>query len=401
MLQLLSPNLESSGQVKLDIAAYGTKKKTEIRGVVRVVDAAFQAPGAPLGAEKVNAELEVQKDRVNIQSFTAESGGGRVTAQGFAIYQPAIQFNVALSGQNVRLRYPEGVRAMLKSDLALNGTPQSAMLSGQVLVERLSLTESFDLASFAEQFAGPPAPSSEGIPQNIKLDVALKSAQDMAISSSKLSAYGSADLRLRGTADEPVVLGRININGGELFFNERRYQVQNGAIEFINPVSTEPIVNLQVMTTVDQYNITLNFTGPIDRLRTNYTSDPSLPPVDVINLLVTGRTTQAATSSPMTPQSVLAGQLAGQFSSRVGKLAGISSLTIDPQIGGNQSNPGARLAIQQRVTKNLFFTFATDVTSAQGDVVQVEYQVNRRFALSALRNQNGSFSVQVKMRKRF
>jgi len=274
-------------------------------------------------------------------------------------------------------------------------------LSGQVLVERLSLTESFDLASFAEQFAGPPAPSSEGIAQNIKLDVALKSAQDMAISSSKLSAYGSADLRLRGTADEPVMLGRININGGELFFNERRYQVQNGAIECINPVSTEPIVNLQVMTTVDQYNITLNFTGPIDRLRTNYTSDPSLPPVDVINLLVTGRTTQAATSSPMTPQSVLAGQLAGQFSSRVGKLAGISSLTIDPQIGGNQSNPGARLAIQQRVTKNLFFTFATDVTSAQGDVVQVEYQVNRRFALSALRNQNGSFSVQVKMRKRF
>ena len=229
---------------------------------MRVVNAAFQAPGAPLGAEKVNAELEIQKDRVTIQSFTAESGGGRITAQGFALYQPAIQFNVAVSGQNVRLRYPEGVRAMLKSDLALNGTLQSALLSGQVLIERLSLTESFDLASFAEQFSGPASPSNEGIAQNIKLDVALKSAQDMAISSSKLSVNGSADFRLRGTADEPVILGRANITGGEVFFNDRRYQVQNGAIEFINPVRTEPIVNLLVMTTVDQFNITLNFTGP-------------------------------------------------------------------------------------------------------------------------------------------
>jgi hypothetical protein len=97
----------------------------------------------------------------------------------------------------------------------------------------------------------------------------------------------------------------------------------------------------------------------------------------------------------------LAGQLAGQVGSQVGKLVGISSLTIDPQIGGNQSNPGARLAIQQRVTKNLFFTFATDVTSSQGRVVQVEYQVTPKFALSSVRNENGGYSFQVKMRKKF
>jgi translocation and assembly module TamB len=136
-------------------------------------------------------------------------------------------------------------------------------------------------------------------------------------------------------------------------------------------------------------------------LRTTYTSDPALPPVDVINLLLTGHTTEAAAKSPTTPQSVLAGQLAGQVGSRVGKLAGISSLTIDPQIGGNQRNAGARLAIQQRVTKDLFFTFATDVTSSQGQIFQVEYQATRKYSLSATRNQNGGYSLQVKVRKQF
>ena len=401
ILQLFNPQFDSSGQLKLDVSAEGTRAHPEIRGGVRIIDAAFQAPGAPLGAEKVNAEFGVQKDRVDIKSFRAEVGGGTITAQGFATYQPAVQFNVGLATKQVRLRYPEGVRAVLDSNLTLNGTPQAALLNGQILIDRLSFTEAFDLATFADQFSGPSSPPSEGMAQNIKLDVAVSSTREMGLTSSKLSVQGSADLRVRGTAAEPVILGRTNITGGELFFNDRRYEVQNGVIQFVNPVRTEPIVNLLVVTTVDQFNLSLSFVGPIDKLRTTYTSDPPLPPVDIINLLVTGHTTEAASSSPTTPQSVLAGQLAGQVSSKVGKLAGISSLKIDPNIGGSGGNAGARLAIQQRVTKNLFFTFATDVTSTQGEVVQAEYQMTRKYSLSALRNQNGGYSVEVKMRKKF
>ena len=401
ILQLLSPGLESSGQVKLDVGVQGTRERPDIHGLVKVVDAAFQSPGAPLGAEKVNAEFDVQKDHVTIKSFAAESGGGSVNARGFVTYQPAVSYNLALSAKEIRLRYPEGVRAMLNGELALTGTPDSASLSGQVLVDRLSLTQSFDLANFVDLFAGPSSAPSEGKVQNIKLNLAVKSAQEMGFSSSQLSVQGSADLQVRGTAAEPVILGRTNITGGELFFNERRYQVQSGVIQFVNPVRTEPIVNLSVNTTVDQFNISLNFIGPIDRLRTNYTSDPPLPPVDVINLLLTGKTTEAAAANPSTPQSLVAGQLAGQVSSKMGKMVGISALTIDPQIGGNQRNPGARLAIQQRVTKDLFFTFATDITTTQGQVVQLEYQVTPKYSLSAVRNQNGGYSFQAKIRKRF
>ena len=401
ILQLLSPNLESSGQVKLDVGARGTRTRPDIHGLIEIIDGAFQTPDAPLGAEKVNAKLELQRDRLDITSFTAQTGGGSVTAQGSVAYQSAVRFNVALSGKEVRLRYPEGVRAILNSNLSLNGTPESAVLTGQVLIDRLSFTEAFDLATFADQFTGPSSPPSEGMTRNIKLNVALRSTQEMGLSSNQLSMQGSADLQVRGTVAEPVILGRTNITGGELLFNDRRYQVQSGVIQFVNPVRTEPVLNLSATTTVDQFNISMNFIGPIDRLRTSYTSDPPLPPVDVINLLFTGKTTEAAGASASSPQSVVAEQLVGQVSSRVGKLVGISALTIDPQIGGNQRNPGARLAIQQRVTKNLFFTFATDVSSAQGQVVQVEYQVTRKYSLSAVRNQNGGYSLQAKARKRF
>ena len=54
------------------------------------------------------------------------------------------------------------------------------------------------------------------------------------------------------------------------------------------------MVNLALNTTIQQYNISMRFNGPIDQLRTNYSSDPSLPAADIINLLAFGSTTEAS-----------------------------------------------------------------------------------------------------------
>jgi translocation and assembly module TamB len=397
---MMLPEADTAGQLKLDITAQGSRAQPEIRGTVRVVDGSFDEPDTPLGLHKVNADVAFERNRATIRSLTAESGGGTITGTGSATFQP-VRFDVALQARGVRLRYPEGVRAVLRGDLTLDGTPDSSVLGGVILLNSVSFTRSFDLATFMDQFTGPSTPPSNSTAESVKLNVALRSTREMDLSSSKLNMTGAADLRVQGTLAEPVILGRTEIRSGELFFNGRRYEIQNGVIQFANPVRTEPVVNIAVTTTVNQFNVNLRFIGPIDRMRTTYTSDPPLPPVDIINMLVTGRPTEAAAANATTPQSVLAGQLAGQVSTRVEKLAGFSALTIDPQIGGTGTNPGARLALQQRVTKKLFFTFATDVTSTQDALVQVEYQVTRNYAVSALRDQNGGYSVQIKSRRKF
>jgi translocation and assembly module TamB len=152
----------------------------------------------------------------------------------------------------------------------------------------------------------------------------------------------------------------------------------------------------------------LHFQGPVSRLETSYTSDPALPPVDIINLLAFGKTTEAAAANPSPSgkaggEALVAQGVTSQVSSRVAKLAGISNLSIDPTLGGgsSQSNPGARIAIQQRVTGNLYVTFATDVTSTQQQQIQVEYKLNPRWSLSGVRDQNGGFGVDAKYRKSF
>ncbi len=98
---------------------------------------------------------------------------------------------------------------------------------------------------------------------------------------------------------------------------------------------------------------------------------------------------------------MIASGAAGQLSSSVQKLAGVSSLQIDPLIGGNNQNPSARVAIQQRVSKNLLFTFSTDVSQPGSEIVQGEYQINKRWSASVTRDQLGGVSIDGKYHTKF
>jgi translocation and assembly module TamB len=206
-----------------------------------------------------------------------------------------------------------------------------------------------------------------------------------------------------GTLANPVVLGRTTLTGGSLIFMGNVYQVQSGTVGFANPVRTEPNLNLFVTTLIEDYNITINFVGTPDRLRTNYTSDPALPPVDIIHLLAFGKTTAEAAATPaaLGAQSVIANGITSQVTNQIEKLTGISQLQIDPSLGTNNSDPGARLAIQQRVTSSILFTFATDLTNTQNEVVQIRYQTRGRLSFSLTRDENGSYAIQVNAHKTF
>ena len=402
LLRLVSPDVRSSGTMTLDIRTAGNTSNPQVTGTIRVQNAALSTATMPFGLEQMNGLLNLNKDQVQISTLTAQMGGGQVTAGGFITYRPDVQFNLVLNGNLVRLRYPEGLRSVLNSSLTLTGNRQAARLDGRVLVDSLSFTQDFDLANFMNQFTGDTAPpSGESFADNLNLNISVQSTEQLSAVSSQVSVEGQANLRVIGTASNPVIVGRADLTSGEIFFMKRRYELERGIINFTRTDRTAPEVNLLITTTIKQYNLSLTIVGPIDKLRTSYVSDPPLPPVDVINLIARGQTTEETTPTSLGANSILAQGLASQVGTQIGKLAGISSLTIDPLIGGDNRNPSARIAIQQRVTKDFIFTFSTDVTSAQREVIQLEYQLNRRWSVSATRDENGGVAFDAKFHKVF
>ena len=408
LAQLFDPDVKTSGQLKFNIDSHGPADGSELGGQIEIVDANYSSVDLPVGLQHGNGVLKLTKDRVNISSFQGTVGGGTVTAQGGVAYRPGIQFDLGMAAKGIRILYPEGMRESVDANLRLTGSTDDAVLGGSVNLSDLSFTQAFDLTNFIGQFSGGvAAPPSQGLAQNMQLNIALRSTNDVNLVSRALSINGSANLQVRGTAAEPVILGRVNLNGGDIILNGNRFVLDGGTIQFINPSETQPVVKLALDTNIQQYSINLRFTGPVDQLHTEYSSDPALPSADIINLLAFGETTEAsamnATPANQAAESMVASQVSSEVTSRVSRIAGISQLSISPVLASSNSQgpPGAVITIQQRVTGDLFVNFSTNVASTQSQTIQGQYRISPKVSVSATRDPNGGFAFDALIKKKW
>ncbi len=405
MAQLFDPDARTSGEIRFHINSHGNGPN--VGGEIDIVDANYASNGLPTALQHGNGVLTLTSNRINVSKFEGTVGGGKVTAQGGVAYRPAIQFDLGLAARGIRMLYPQGMRETFDANLRFGGTTDNANLGGTVNLADLSFTPAFDLTSFIGQFSGVSTPPSRGFAQNIQLNLGVRSTNNVNLVSRALSVNGSANLQVRGTAAEPVILGRVILNSGDVLLNGDRFILNSGTVQFVNPSQTQPVVNLALNTTIQQYNIALQFRGPVDQLQTQYTSDPALPQADIINLLAFGSTTEASaqnsanTTTNQQAQSLIASQVSSQVTSRVSKIAGISQLSINPVLANSTSQgpPGAIISIQQRVTGNLYVTFTSNVASTQGQTIQGQYQFTPRVGVSATRDPNGGFAVDAIIKK--
>jgi translocation and assembly module TamB len=170
------------------------------------------------------------------------------------------------------------------------------------------------------------------------------------------------------------------------------------------------LIDVEATTAVRSYDITLGFHGRMDALSITYRSDPPLSSNDIIQLLAFGRTQtemeqQTTVQQNAFPESasdqILSQALNLALSSRVQRLFGITRVKIDPTIGGTENNPsGAKITVEQQVANNFTVTYITDVTRSTQQVIQVEYNINHNLSVSAIRDQNGVLSVDIRLRQR-
>jgi translocation and assembly module TamB len=225
---------------------------------------------------------------------------------------------------------------------------------------------------------------------------------------------GDADLHLRGSVARPAVLGRVDIIEGQATFHGTRYTLDRGDINFSNPVSIEPQLNLQASTHVRNYDLNITVTGTPDRgLNINYRSEPPLPKSDIIALLALGRTgDESAQLQAQSGQSVFTDQatalilneaLNSTVSNRFQRLFGASNIKIDPQGLTTETNPisnGPQITIEQEFANNISLTYSTNVSQSSQQIIQGEYYFNRNLSVVGTRDQNGVVSFDVRVRRR-
>lgn len=410
-LRTLNPDLIGSGQVTLDAALGGTMGRPLLNGRAQIRNGGLALKDFPTGLSEVAGSVVFDSSRLQVEKLTAQAGGGNVRLSGFVDHGNGLPvFRLRAEAEGVRLRYPEGTSSLLNASLNLTGTAQRSLLSGDVVVSRASFHPRFDLAVALGVVHEPRrTPITSSLLHNLQLDVRVISSPDLRFEFSQArDLQVEAALRLRGTAARPAVLGRVDILQGEINFAGTQYVINRGDISFLNPFRIEPVLNLDLQTRVQQYEISIAFNGPMDKLNVTYRSEPPLPSSDIQALLITGRAREgvAGTQSPQSfpaigTNTILSQALNAAVGSRIERIFGVGRLKIDPQVGGPETNPGARVTLEQQVTPDVKFTYITNLASTQQQVIQVEWVINRRWSVIAVRDRNGLFGIDLKWRKRF
>lgn len=408
LAQMLDPNLIASGTTNLTVHLAGTISQPQIRGRMDVVNGALSAVDLPSGLNQINGHMVFAQDRMLIESLRAHIGGGDLDLGGFITYRNGLYFDVTAAGKDVRLRYPPGLSASANANLRYTGSAQSSQLSGNVTIIRFAVDPRFDFAQYLASTKGPVRLGSQNpFLENLRLDVHIVSTPELRVETSLAKFSGDADLRIRGTVANPAVLGRVNIAEGNVSFNGTKYRLERGDVTFSNPQVIRPIVNVEMSARVRDYDITIGFHGPIDRLSITYRSDPPLPSGDIIALLAFGRTksediySNQSTTTLTTSDTMLEQALTTASNNRVQKLFGVGSVKIDPQVIGAENNLGPRVTIEQQIQNNITLTYITNLTQSSSEqVIQVEYNVSRSISVVAVRDQNGILAFEVRIRKR-
>ena len=368
----------------------------------------------PSALSNINGSIVFNRNRAEIQDLTAYTGGGRIAFHGFvASYNRQLNFDLGVTGQDVRLRYPPGVSSTANMDLKFAGSSSASLLSGDITVNKLGMTPGFDFGAYLARAAQTASlPQTDPLLNRIKLDVHVVTVPELQMQTAVVRLSGDADLHLRGTAAKPVLLGRADVIEGEAYFNGTKYRMERGDVTFTSPVTTTPVLDLQATTRVRDYDITLNVNGEVDHLNITYRSEPPLPTADIIALLAFGQTEEESAQLQQSNQSafaagassaILGEALNATLGNRVQRLFGVSRIKIDPQGLSNETSTtqsGPAVTIEQQVKNNLTVTYTTSVNQASQQIIQVEYNLTRNISIVALRDQNGVVSFVTKIRRR-
>jgi autotransporter translocation and assembly factor TamB len=438
ILQGFFPNVRGSGRAELVAGIDGPLYEPIFSGSATIANGRVRHFSLPNALDAINGVIHFDSRGLRLDDVEARLGGGQVQFGGrigFDGYLPG-ELNVSVRGENVQLRYPEGVRSVVDADLTLRGNVKTPMLGGAVTVRSAVWSRRVDPTGGLLDLGGGGGRAEGGavVAQStppLRFDLELHVPSTLRIQNNLARLVARAELQLRGTYDRPLLFGRAEVDRGEVTFEGRRYLVTKGTVEFTNPTRIEPFFDVEAETRVrvpkQTYRVIVRAAGTMDRMQPELESDPPLPTGDVLALLFSdvrrdvgtgGDAELRALQRPNERQTdILAARatqlLASPVSQEVGRVVeqafGVDAFQLTPSLIDPYSqsttgrvNPSARVTIGKRVSDRVYLTFSRSLSSSFNDqILLLEYDESDRLSWILSRNEDNTYAIEVRVRHTF
>lgn len=394
----------AEGPVEVGLSIWGEARSPSLDGQMELVDNSLKFDFLEEPLKKISGIIKFDLDRILVPRIEAEFSGGKIEAFGSlsASGLSIERYNLSFSARNIALRYPQNLSSDIDAALRLHGAPGSQILSGRVLVNRSDYKSELDLKYLFLQYraAGQVAPSGTPFDQ-INLDISLATVENLKAATNLANLEFKGDFNLRGTLGRPSLLGRAYIDRGEIFFRHKKFAIQQGIIDFFDPLKVTPYFDVKAETKIDKYLVTLLLAGTPDKFDLKLSSSPDLDEFSIITLITIGKTREEAFKNPdllaaTEAANLIGGQYKEDLEKRIEGALGLSKLELSPAYVESQKGVRPRVSLGKNITEDLIVSYSTNIGAYQEQQLQVEYKLTEAISLVGTKTEAKSTGIDLK-----
>ncbi len=293
------PFNELSGQVSGQARLRGTLAAPGLAAGMQVVGGRLRTTtGERL--EDITAAIALTSRTAHIVG-TASRGKGPLTLQGsVSAREPlwlagaAAELALTLQGTNVLLHRQAGVRVRADLDVNVRGPLDNLVVGGSVALRDSRIVTRVPLIDLRRTGG---AAISTGIqlpgfalpaPIRARLDLDITTKEPIAAKTNVFEGDLHAQLDLLGPTTAPRLQGTITGPDATVILPGVRLRASALLLQFTNENPTLPTLTLTAAGRRHGYNIQVTARGRYDRPDVEFSSDPPLPPDDLVVLVTTG-----------------------------------------------------------------------------------------------------------------
>lgn len=413
---LFAPDLIGlEGTVSLMTSIKGSLKSPKLEGVIRVEQAGMKIPELQQTLHRVNGQIVFIANEDVEGNFSGMLDDGKfeietkIALDGFR----AKRIDARFVAPALPFQIPDTMEMLLYADLSMNGSLDDLLVGGEIILLEGIYYKNFKLnllQSVQEK-------GREEKPQTVakvhpflkpmRFDVALRHRQPFVVDNNIADLEINPDIALTGTPENPVITGSANVSNGIITYQNKSFEVQQGAVNFINPYKTEAVIDIKGYVDIRDWRITISLYGSPDHLLVELSSVPHEEDADILSLLVFKKTTyemnEGGSGVGQSPTVLLAQLLAASFGEDVKKSTGIDVLEVEAESAETRDSSDR---IKVTVGKNLSerVTVKYSVESKDGGYVQrasTEYKLLEHILVSGFQDSKGVYGGELIFRVAF
>ena len=402
LLRFLLPDWEPAGRATGVVELLGTMDQPLFEGIAEIDKGSFRLPGTRTILSQVAGTMLLSSGDVQLEGVDFRFMGGRGRCNGH-IRERDESIVLSLSGtaEGVRFEPLPDLDARLSGDWRLFGPVNDLTLSGDLRVDRMSLSTKEDLATMLLGWVGDGSRAASDGGLNLNLHVEAEETIDLRNPFVRLR--GSASLDVSGTSERPGLIGQVEfLEGGEATLLGNRYEIERGSLSFSNPETIEPFINLQASTWIQEFQITVRLSGTFDRFVSTATSTPPLSTPEIYALLGVGHRDSGYGSSAMglgLASSILSSELTSVLKRRGQMVLPVDQVRVDPFAADSTGNPTARVSVIKQLTPAWTVILQSTLSGEREQIVVSRWYLAPGLFIEAAQHEDGTLSLDLKMRR--